>query len=189
MAVTAPLLTHLGTPRIRQDIAADIAEWHTSWLAQARNPSPALEAAFRYLAKHVNAVEQKPCFVHGDYSFHNLLFEGDRLTAVLDWELAHIGHAAEDLGYIKQAAQAVVPWADFMAAYHAAGGPPVEIAALRFYGLLGTVRLLMKICLARKLFEEGKTDDILKADVAAFWMPRIIQKISLEMREIIDADG
>jgi hypothetical protein len=47
----------------------------------------------------------------------------------------------------------------------------------------------MKICLARKLFEEGKTDDILKADVAAFWMPRIIQKISLEMREIIDAGG
>jgi aminoglycoside phosphotransferase (APT) family kinase protein len=123
--------------------------------------------------------------VHGDYSFHNLLFDGDRLTAVLDWELAHIGHAAEDLGYIKQAAQAVAPWADFMSAYHAAGGTRVDPAAVRFYGLLATVRLLMKICLARKLFEDGKTDDILKADVAAFWMPRIIQKLSLEMREIL----
>jgi aminoglycoside phosphotransferase (APT) family kinase protein len=189
VSVATPLLTHLGAPRTRQDIAADIAEWHTSWLAQARSPSPALDAAFRYLMEHVQTVEQKPCFVHGDYSFHNLLFEDDRLTAVLDWELAHIGHAAEDLGYIKQAAQAVVPWGDFMAAYHAAGGPPLDGAALRFYGLLGTVRLLMKICLARKLFEEGKTDDILKADVAAFWMPRIIQKISLEMREIVDSGG
>jgi aminoglycoside phosphotransferase (APT) family kinase protein len=187
--VASPLLTHLGAPRTRQNIAADIDEWHTSWLAQARSPSPALDAAFRYLAKHVHTVEERPCLVHGDYSFHNLLFENDRLTAVLDWELAHIGHPAEDLGYIKQAAQAVVPWADFTAAYHAAGGPPLDRAALRFYGLLGTLRLLMKICLARKLFEEGKTDDILKADVAAFWMPRIIQKVSLEMREIIDTGG
>ena len=186
-SVAAPLLTHLGAPRTRQDIATDIAEWHASWLTQARAPSPALEAAFGYLSEHVHTVEQKAYFVHGDYSFHNLLFEDDRLTAVLDWELAHIGHAAEDLGYIKQAAQAVVPWADFMAAYYAAGGPAIDIAALRFYGLLGTVRLLLKVCVARKLFEEGKTDDILKADVATFWMPRIIQKISLEMREIIDA--
>jgi aminoglycoside phosphotransferase (APT) family kinase protein len=189
VAVTAPLLTHLGTPRTRDETAAEIAEWHSSWRAQARSPSPAMEGAFRFLAKHVHTVEERPCFVHGDYSFHNLLFEGDQLTAVLDWELAHIGHAAEDLGYIKQAVQSVVPWADFMAAYHAAGGPPLERAALRFYGLLGTVRLLMKICLARALFEDGKTDDILKADVAAFWMPRVIQKISLEMREIIDAGG
>ncbi len=189
VSVAAPLLTHLGEARTRQAIAADIDEWHTSWRAQARSSSPALEAAFRYLAKHAEIIDESPCFVHGDYSFHNLLFADDRLTAVLDWELAHIGHAAEDLGYIKQAAQAVVPWADFMAAYHEAGGPPLDDAALRFYGLLGTVRLLMKICLARKLFEEGKTDDILKADVAAFWMPRIIQKISLEMREIIDAGG
>jgi aminoglycoside phosphotransferase (APT) family kinase protein len=187
--VAAPLLKHLGAPPTREEIAAEIDGWHASWLAQARETSPAMEAAFRYLATHVRTVEERPCFVHGDYSFHNLLFEGDRLTAVLDWELAHIGHAAEDLGYIKQAAQSVVPWADFMAAYHASGGPPVDLAALRFYGLLGTVRLLMKICLARRLFEEGKTDDILKADVAAYWMPRIIQKVSLEMRESLDAGG
>jgi aminoglycoside phosphotransferase (APT) family kinase protein len=182
--VMQELLAHLGTPRTRAETAAEIASLQESWLAQARAPSPAVDAAFRYLSAHADSVEERPCFVHGDYSFHNLLFDAENLTAVLDWELAHIGHAAEDLGYIKQAAQAVVPWADFMAAYHAAGGPHVPMTALRFYGLLGTVRLLMKIFIARRLFEEGKTDDILKADVAAFWMPRIIQKISWEMREI-----
>jgi aminoglycoside phosphotransferase (APT) family kinase protein len=184
VSVMQPLLAHLGEPRTRAQTAAEIASWQESWLAQARAPSPAVDAAFRYLSAHAGSVEVLPCFVHGDYSFHNLLFDADRLTAVLDWELAHIGNAAEDLGYIKQAAQAVVPWSEFMAAYHAAGGPQVPMTALRFYGLLGTVRLLMKICIARRLFEEGKTDDILKADVAAFWMPRIIQKISCEMREI-----
>jgi aminoglycoside phosphotransferase (APT) family kinase protein len=186
--VMQPMLAHLGSPRTREQTADEIAEWRNAWVAQAREPSPAVDAAFRYLSAHAASVEVRPCFVHGDYSFHNLLFDADRLTAVLDWELAHIGHAAEDLGYIKQAAQAVVPWAEFMAAYHAADGPPIPLTALRFYGLLGTVRLLMKIFIARRLFEEGKTDDILKADVASFWMPRIIQKISREMREIA-ADG
>jgi aminoglycoside phosphotransferase (APT) family kinase protein len=184
VAAMQPLLTHLGTPPTRAETACEIASWRDSWLSQARAPSPAIDAAFAYLSDHAAGIEEQPCFVHGDYSFHNLLFDTDRLTAVLDWELAHIGHAAEDLGYIKQALQAVVPWRDFMAAYHEAGGPAVPVAALRFYGLLGTVRLLMKIFIARRLFEEGRTDDILKADVASFWMPRIIHKISLEMREI-----
>jgi aminoglycoside phosphotransferase (APT) family kinase protein len=185
VSVATPLLAHLGAPRTRAETAADIASWRASWLAQARAASPAVDAAFRYLADHVDRVEVQPCFVHGDYSFHNLLFDGDRLTAVLDWELAHIGHAGEDLGYIKQAAQGVVPWRDFMAAYHAAGGPAIPISALRFHGLLGTMRLLMKIFIARSLFEDGKTDDILKADVVSFWMPRIVRKISCEMREIV----
>jgi len=184
LPVVAPLLGHLGPPATRAETAAEIASWRESWVAQARTDSPAVDAAFRYLSNHVGSVEVEPCFVHGDYSFHNLLFDADQLTAVLDWELAHVGHAAEDLGYVKQAAQEVVPWEDFMAAYHSAGGPSIPITALRFYGLLGTVRLLIKIFIARRLFEEGKTDDILKADVVSFWMPRIIQKISHEMREI-----
>ena len=65
---------------------------------------------------------QQQALVHGDYNFHNLLFDGDRLSAVLDWELSHVGHPAEDLGYIKQTAEQSVAWEDFMAAYRDEGG-------------------------------------------------------------------
>ena len=40
------------------------------------------------------------CLVHGDFRNGNLLVDEQGLVAVLDWELAHIGDPAEDLGYI-----------------------------------------------------------------------------------------
>jgi len=40
------------------------------------------------------------CLVHGDFRNGNLLVDEQGLVAVLDWELAHIGDPAEDLGYL-----------------------------------------------------------------------------------------
>jgi len=40
------------------------------------------------------------CLVHGDYRNGNFLVDERGLVAVLDWELAHIGNPAQDLGYI-----------------------------------------------------------------------------------------
>jgi aminoglycoside phosphotransferase (APT) family kinase protein len=40
--------------------------------------------------------------VHGDFGFHNLLVSGDRISAVLDWELATIGDPLSDvMGLLK----------------------------------------------------------------------------------------
>ena len=37
--------------------------------------------------------------VHGDYRTGNFLEEGGRITAILDWELVHLGDPHEDLGW------------------------------------------------------------------------------------------
>jgi len=39
----------------------------------------------------------KPVVVHGDYHFGNMLFAGGRVSAVLDWEIAELGHPLLDL--------------------------------------------------------------------------------------------
>jgi aminoglycoside phosphotransferase (APT) family kinase protein len=49
------------------------------------------------LAAHVPA-ERAPALVHGDYHYGNMLFEGPRVVAVLDWEIAEIGQPLLDLG-------------------------------------------------------------------------------------------
>lgn len=36
--------------------------------------------------------------VHGDYRTGNFLEQGGRITAILDWELVHLGDPHEDLG-------------------------------------------------------------------------------------------
>jgi len=42
--------------------------------------------------------ERRPVLVHGDYHFGNMLFEGPRVVALLDWEIAEIGQPLLDLG-------------------------------------------------------------------------------------------
>lgn len=39
-------------------------------------------------------------FLHGDFRMGNLLIDNDGISAVLDWELCHIGDAEQDLAYI-----------------------------------------------------------------------------------------
>src|SRR5437899_2220434 len=50
----------------------------------------------RRLASAVPQVTH-PVVVHGDYHFGNMLFAGGRVSAVLDWEIAELGHPLLDL--------------------------------------------------------------------------------------------
>jgi aminoglycoside phosphotransferase (APT) family kinase protein len=42
--------------------------------------------------------ERAPTLVHGDYHYGNMLFNGAKVVAVLDWEIAQIGQPLLDLG-------------------------------------------------------------------------------------------
>lgn len=62
---------------------------------------PILEAAFRWLEAIAPPPPERPVLVHGDFRNGNLMIHPDGgLVGVLDWELAHLGDPAEDLGWI-----------------------------------------------------------------------------------------
>lgn len=158
------------------------------WRNQARGQSPIAEAAFRWLLANAPHVSAQRALVHGDYNFHNLLYDGDDLSAVLDWELSRLGHPAEDLGYIKQCAEQTVPWDVFMAAYREAGGFDVQERDVKVFALLTTLRLMSYILRSRAFFEAGNTDSIQKAEVSVHFMPRLLQQVSNELRDIMGAE-
>ena len=60
---------------------------------------PAFEIAFRWLEANRPAPRDW-CLVHGDFRLGNVIVGDHGLRAVLDWELAHIGNPAEDLGWV-----------------------------------------------------------------------------------------
>ena len=66
-------------------------------LGEAR---PALELGVRWLARHRPAAGRRVT-VHGDFRFGNLLVGPEGLRGVLDWELAHAGDPAEDIGWLS----------------------------------------------------------------------------------------
>ena len=62
-------------------------------------PHPAFELAFRWLEAN-RPPRRATTVVHGDFRNGNLIVGPDGLSAVLDWELAHLGDPMEDLGWL-----------------------------------------------------------------------------------------
>jgi len=60
---------------------------------------PIFDFAIGWLERH-SPPPTKSCLVHADFRMGNLMIGGDGITAVLDWELAHLGDPMEDLAYI-----------------------------------------------------------------------------------------
>jgi aminoglycoside phosphotransferase (APT) family kinase protein len=111
---------------------------------------PVLELAFQHLKKH--APEPAPLtLLHGDFRNGNLMIDPQiGVAAVLDWELAHIGDPAEDLGWIcvnswrfgrpDRPVGGFGDYADLLAGYEAAGGAPVSLSRVRAWQALGSLK-------------------------------------------------
>lgn len=112
-------------------------------------PSAAFEVAFRHLEDHLPSA-RPPVLVHGDFRSGNLLVDRDGLTAVLDWELCHLGDPIEDLGWCCVAAwrfgrlrERVGGFGSAEAlrrSYVAHGGADFTDADLTFWEIFGTLR-------------------------------------------------
>ncbi len=62
-------------------------------------PHPVIELALLWLERHV-PVQSEVVVLHGDFRIGNLMVSESELVGVLDWEFAHVGDPAEDLGWM-----------------------------------------------------------------------------------------
>ena len=100
-----------------------------------RSQDPLFEPLLDWLRANVPAPPPRPVLVHGDVGFHNILVQGDGVTALLDWERAHVGDPAEDLAYVRPGLSDVIAWEDFMQDYVEAGGSAPSPESLHFYSV------------------------------------------------------
>ena len=78
-------------------LARQVARWSRQLEAGSDRRIAVLEELAHRLAAAVPEEEQL-ALVHGDYRLDNLIVDGDRVLAVLDWELATLGDPLADLG-------------------------------------------------------------------------------------------
>jgi aminoglycoside phosphotransferase (APT) family kinase protein len=127
---------------------AQIAEWERQ-LDEIGEPLPAVELGLRWL--RANAPEPAEArLVHGDFRLGNFIVDENGLAAVIDWELAHLGDPAEDIGWLcirswrfgndDRPVAGVGGLDDFVAAYEAAGGAPIEPERVRYWEAFGNVK-------------------------------------------------
>ncbi len=81
-----------------------IRRWTQQYEAASPAPVEAMAQLARWLPQHIPAGADGAdltCITHGDYRIENLMFHPTRpeVVAVLDWELATLGHPLSDLSY------------------------------------------------------------------------------------------
>jgi aminoglycoside phosphotransferase (APT) family kinase protein len=123
--------------------------WAKVWADDVVDAFPIMALAECWLRENLPACTD-PVLVHGDYRTGNYLFDpaGGEVTAILDWELAHVGDFHEDLAWNLQPIFAnrgadgetmisgLFRRDEFLSAYENASGRTVDPAALFFYDVL-----------------------------------------------------
>jgi hypothetical protein len=70
--------------------AAELDRWEGELRRVALEPVPELELVLRWLRERVRP-SARTVLVHGDFKPGNALLVGERISAMLDWETAHLG--------------------------------------------------------------------------------------------------
>lgn len=81
-------------------IRRQVARWSKQYEASKTHDIPEMDRLMEWLVAHVPA-DDSIAIAHGDFRLGNLIFAPDqpRVVAVLDWELATLGHPLADLAY------------------------------------------------------------------------------------------
>lgn len=121
-------------------VRAYLERWRNRWHRYRVHPSATIAGGFDWLLANIPGGDVRPVVVHGDIGFHNVLVDGDDITALLDWEFAHVGDPVEDLGYARQFIEPLGCWDLFLETYVKAGGAPYRQENARFYEVWRSVR-------------------------------------------------
>jgi aminoglycoside phosphotransferase (APT) family kinase protein len=122
---------------------------------------PVLRGALWWLARH----EPPPvpaALVHGDFRMGNLIVDGPRLSAVLDWEMAGPGDPLADLAwcFLPIWEPTGVDEASLAARYAQRAGAELDAERLHWHRVLGYVRLAYYALSGARAFARGHSDDL-----------------------------
>lgn len=136
-------------------------------LARLRRRRPALEYVLRWLDAHRPKASERT-LVHGDFRVGNFLVGKEGLTAVLDWEFAHLGSPMEDLawlclrdwrfGQLQRGAGGLVPRRVFYSMYSKASGREVDPGVVHYWEIVGNLRWATGALAQGERFLAGETD-------------------------------
>ncbi len=107
-------------------------------------PDPILIAALMWLRHH--AFEPTHIVpVHGDAGAANFLHDGTHVTALLDWEMTHLGEAEEDFAWIaiRRLFEIFPPLSATIETYQNTGGRALNYSRIRYYHILNQMAVLV----------------------------------------------
>lgn len=160
----------LGLAQVFDDPGPEAAcsELH-AWINVLRRdqlePFPELEFGIAWLRDNAPRSE-RTVLVHADFKPGNVLVRDGDVTALLDWELAHLGDPLEDLGWVTQPLRGrehliAGHWErkDLVAEYERLDGRPVDPEALAWWQAFSTFKTAVMQVTGLRAFLEGRSDE------------------------------
>ena len=113
----------------------------------ARYHDPLITYGIDWLERFVPKTIARVSIVQGDTGPVNFMFEGERVTSVIDWEWAHLGDPLEDLGNIcvREFWNPCGGLTGLMDRYRQRSGLPVDLATVRYYRVQQNMRGMVPI--------------------------------------------
>jgi aminoglycoside phosphotransferase (APT) family kinase protein len=124
-------------------VVAELDEWERLLAARGGTPEPALAFSLRWLRDHIPPYDGPPVLVQGDTGPGNFMYAGGRVTAVVDWELAHLGDPMDDVAWLSLRATQE-PFTDFptrLREYEALSGNVIDEDRVRYYQVMAETKL------------------------------------------------
>lgn len=144
--------------------AHELGVWEAQLRSLAVDDLPEVELALSWL-RATAPVSQATVLVHGDYKPGNLLVHRGRISALLDWELAHLGDPLEDLGWVTnplRAREQQIPevWGrdEIVARYTARRGIEVGAGELTWWNVFSCFKLAVIVQRGIAAFQSGCYD-------------------------------
>lgn len=177
-------------------------EWQLNWWARVweedgNEDVPLLRLALAWLRENMPSTDRLS-MIHGDYRAGNFLYteHESRISAWLDWELAHLGDRHEDLAFASMRVlghfaedgktflvNGMMPAEAFFEAYEKASGLTVEIKKIKYFHVFYAFRAaVLLLGTGYRAVRGGKTHQ----DLVLAWIMALGYSIQEELREILE---
>lgn len=131
---------------VRETTLREITRWKQRYRERRVGVLPMIGALLAWLEVNLPSDDAPSCLLWGDAGPHNVLVENNTISAMLDWELSHVGHPLEDLGAAVWACLGRYPQDEVIAGYESVTGEPVDRSVLAYFAVLGCVtRSIMQL--------------------------------------------
>jgi aminoglycoside phosphotransferase (APT) family kinase protein len=125
-------------PRTPEEVALnDLDVWQSTYEAAVREPIPLLTFACRWLRRNVPRKNVDPVLCQGDTGPGNLLFHEGRLSALVDFELAHVSDPMTDIACVRSRDlyTPIDRFPERLARYSELSGREIDFDTLYFYNV------------------------------------------------------
>lgn len=144
--------------------ALELDRWEEILNASESLVEPAVRGAMRWLRANPPPEPAKPAIVHGDFRSGNFLFtpEGE-ISALIDWEMCHIGDPLEDVAWAIDPFWPMtrhLPLEDGLVLWEAASGMTLDRDTLGWWQLFSAVKACAIWTTAAAGFASGKNREM-----------------------------